>query len=129
MKTLAFAWIVCKHVKSNAIVMCQGTATVGVGAGQPNRIDAVGLAGFFFFFFLYFLILLFIIIYYSYYSSYYLILLSLAAHAKEKSKGAILASDAFFPFADGIEKVFSLFFSSFSSSFSFLLSFLLFHPH
>ena len=46
-------------------------ATVGVGAGQPNRVDAVGLA---------------------------------ADHAGERAKGASLASDAFFPFADGIEK-------------------------
>eukprot|EP00008_Paramoeba_atlantica_P002981 CAMPEP_0201488332 /NCGR_PEP_ID=MMETSP0151_2-20130828/17898_1 /ASSEMBLY_ACC=CAM_ASM_000257 /TAXON_ID=200890 /ORGANISM="Paramoeba atlantica, Strain 621/1 / CCAP 1560/9" /LENGTH=513 /DNA_ID=CAMNT_0047873597 /DNA_START=69 /DNA_END=1610 /DNA_ORIENTATION=+ len=67
---LKFAWVVCKHVKSNAIVCCQGTATVGVGAGQPNRLDAVGLA---------------------------------VKHAGERVKGSVLASDAFFPFADGIE--------------------------
>ncbi|MFV2066692.1 MAG: bifunctional phosphoribosylaminoimidazolecarboxamide formyltransferase/IMP cyclohydrolase [Pirellulales bacterium] len=41
---LAFAWDVCRHVKSNAIVLAQGEATVGVGAGQMSRIDAVELA-------------------------------------------------------------------------------------
>ncbi len=41
---LAFAWLAAKHVKSNAIVMAQGTATVGVGAGQMNRVDSVYLA-------------------------------------------------------------------------------------
>jgi len=43
-KSLAFAWIATKHVKSNAIVLVQGTATVGVGTGQPNRVDSVWLA-------------------------------------------------------------------------------------
>jgi len=57
-------------VKSNAIVLAKGTATVGVGAGQPNRVDAVGLA---------------------------------VKHAGDRSLGSVLASDAFFPFADGIE--------------------------
>lgn len=41
---LAFAWLATKHVKSNAIVLIQGTATVGVGAGQMNRVDSVYLA-------------------------------------------------------------------------------------
>jgi phosphoribosylaminoimidazolecarboxamide formyltransferase/IMP cyclohydrolase len=67
---MRFAWIACKHVKSNAIVLAQGTATVGVGAGQPNRVDAVALA---------------------------------VKHAGDRAVGSILASDAFFPFADGIE--------------------------
>jgi len=40
-KALAFAWLACKHVKSNAIVLVQGTATVGIGTGQPNRVDSV----------------------------------------------------------------------------------------
>jgi len=40
-KGLAFAWLACKHVKSNAIVLVQGTATVGIGTGQPNRVDSV----------------------------------------------------------------------------------------
>ena len=42
--SLAFAWLAVKHVKSNAIVLVQGTATVGVGAGQMNRVDSVYLA-------------------------------------------------------------------------------------
>lgn len=41
---LRFVWIVTKHVKSNAIVLAQGTTTVGVGAGQMNRVDSVGIA-------------------------------------------------------------------------------------
>jgi phosphoribosylaminoimidazolecarboxamide formyltransferase/IMP cyclohydrolase len=43
-RSLAFAWLAVKHVKSNAIVFVQGTATVGVGAGQMNRVDSVYLA-------------------------------------------------------------------------------------
>ena len=68
---LAFAWRVVKHVKSNAIVLAQGTATVGIGAGQMSRVDAVGLA---------------------------------VDEAGPKAVGAVLGSDAFFPFADGVEK-------------------------
>ncbi len=67
---LAFAWRVCRHVRSNAIVYAKGRATVGVGAGQMSRVDSVMLAG---------------------------------HKAGERSKGAVMASDAFFPFADGIE--------------------------
>ena len=66
-----FAWRVVKHVKSNAIVLAQGTATVGIGAGQMSRVDAVGLA---------------------------------VDEAGDKAKGAVLGSDAFFPFADGVER-------------------------
>jgi phosphoribosylaminoimidazolecarboxamide formyltransferase/IMP cyclohydrolase len=69
-RSLAFAWLAVKHVKSNAIVFVQGTATVGVGAGQMNRVDAVYLA---------------------------------ARRAGERSRGAVIGSDAFFPFPDGIE--------------------------
>ncbi len=43
-EALAFAWIVTKHVRSNAIVLVKGTATVGVGPGQPNRVDSVRIA-------------------------------------------------------------------------------------
>ncbi len=43
-RSLAFAWLAAKHIKSNAIVLVQGTATVGVGAGQMNRVDSVHLA-------------------------------------------------------------------------------------
>lgn len=67
---LAFAWLAAKHTKSNAIVLAQGTATVGVGAGQMNRVDAVRLA---------------------------------IWRAGERARGAVLGSDAFFPFADGVE--------------------------
>lgn len=70
MEELAFAWIAAKHVKSNAILFTRGNATVGVGAGQMNRVDSVRLA---------------------------------ARQAGEKAIGAVLASDAFFPFPDGIE--------------------------
>jgi phosphoribosylaminoimidazolecarboxamide formyltransferase/IMP cyclohydrolase len=69
-RSLAFAWLAVKHVKSNAIVFVQGTATVGVGAGQMNRVDSVYLA---------------------------------ARRAGDRSRGAVMGSDAFFPFPDGIE--------------------------
>ena len=42
--SLMFGWVVAKHVKSNAIVLCQGTKTVGVGAGQMSRVDSVMIA-------------------------------------------------------------------------------------
>ncbi|HWI60408.1 MAG TPA: bifunctional phosphoribosylaminoimidazolecarboxamide formyltransferase/IMP cyclohydrolase, partial [Symbiobacteriaceae bacterium] len=67
---LAFAWKVCKHVKSNAIVVAKGGQTLGVGAGQMNRIDAARHA---------------------------------LRQAGEQVKGAVLASDAFFPFPDVVE--------------------------
>ena len=41
---LRFAWKACQHVKSNAIVLAQGEATVGIGGGQPNRVDCVRIA-------------------------------------------------------------------------------------
>jgi len=44
LRSLLFGWIVAKHVKSNAIVLCQGTKTVGVGAGQMSRVDSVRMA-------------------------------------------------------------------------------------
>ena len=69
-RSLAFAWLAAKHVKSNAIVFVRGTATVGVGAGQMNRVDSVYLA---------------------------------TRRAGDRSIGAVMGSDAFFPFADGIE--------------------------
>ena len=70
LKDLAFAWQMARNVKSNAIVMVKGEATVGVGAGQMNRLESVNLA---------------------------------AKQAGEAAQGAVLASDAFFPFADGLE--------------------------
>ena len=44
MESLLFGWSVVKHVKSNAIVLCKGTKTVGVGAGQMSRVDSVSIA-------------------------------------------------------------------------------------
>jgi phosphoribosylaminoimidazolecarboxamide formyltransferase/IMP cyclohydrolase len=70
LEDLRFAWTVCAHVKSNAIVFAKGRQVVGVGAGQMSRVDSVRLA---------------------------------AAKAGERSRGAVAASDAFFPFADGVE--------------------------
>jgi phosphoribosylaminoimidazolecarboxamide formyltransferase/IMP cyclohydrolase len=68
--SLEFAWRVCKHVKSNAIVLAQGETTVGVGAGQMSRVISVQIA---------------------------------CEKAGDKAKGSVLASDAFFPFPDGLE--------------------------
>jgi phosphoribosylaminoimidazolecarboxamide formyltransferase/IMP cyclohydrolase len=68
---LKFAWKACQHVKSNAIVFAKGAATIGIGGGQPNRVDCVVMA---------------------------------AQRAGEKAQGAVMASDAFFPFADSVEK-------------------------
>jgi len=45
MESLLFAWKIAKHVKSNAIVLCRGTRTVGIGAGQMSRVDSVYLSG------------------------------------------------------------------------------------
>ncbi|GAB4402800.1 MAG: bifunctional phosphoribosylaminoimidazolecarboxamide formyltransferase/IMP cyclohydrolase [Anaerolineales bacterium] len=70
-RALEFAWKACQHVKSNAIVFAQGEATVGIGGGQPNRVDCVRIA---------------------------------AQRAGEKAQGAVMASDAFFPFPDSIEE-------------------------
>jgi len=69
--SMRFAVKVCEQVKSNAIVMVQGLATVGIGPGQTSRVEAVRIA---------------------------------ARRAGERAKGAILASDAFFPFKDGVEQ-------------------------
>lgn len=44
MKSLIFAWKACRHVKSNAIVLASGESTVGIGGGQPNRVDCVRIA-------------------------------------------------------------------------------------
>jgi phosphoribosylaminoimidazolecarboxamide formyltransferase/IMP cyclohydrolase len=67
---LRFAWIACQHVKSNAIVLANETATVGIGGGLPSRVDAARLA---------------------------------VEKAGTRARGAVMASDAFFPFADGLE--------------------------
>jgi len=68
---LQFAMRVCKHVRSNAIVLAGGLGTVGIGAGQMSRVDSVRLA------------------------------LDKARAAELPLEGSVLASDAFFPFADG----------------------------
>jgi phosphoribosylaminoimidazolecarboxamide formyltransferase / IMP cyclohydrolase len=70
---LLFAWRVCKHVASNAIVLAKGLRTIGIGAGQTSRVDAVRIA------------------------------LDRARKHGHDPRGAALASDAFFPFADGPE--------------------------
>jgi phosphoribosylaminoimidazolecarboxamide formyltransferase/IMP cyclohydrolase len=67
---LLFAWTVAGRVKSNAVVLASGGATVGVGAGQMSRVDAVGIA---------------------------------SRKAGDRARGSVLASDAFFPFRDGID--------------------------
>jgi phosphoribosylaminoimidazolecarboxamide formyltransferase/IMP cyclohydrolase len=68
--SLRFAWKACQHVKSNAIVFAQGEATVGIGGGQPNRVDCVRIA---------------------------------IERAGDEAQGAVMASDAFFPFPDSVE--------------------------
>jgi phosphoribosylaminoimidazolecarboxamide formyltransferase/IMP cyclohydrolase len=69
--SMKFAVRICEQVKSNAIVMVQGLATVGIGPGQTSRVEAVKIA---------------------------------ARRAGDRGQGCILASDAFFPFKDGIEQ-------------------------
>ena len=67
---LIFAWRAVRHVKSNAIVLAKDLATIGIGGGQPSRVDAVKIA---------------------------------VGKAGVRATGAVLASDAFFPFPDGIQ--------------------------
>jgi len=71
-RALLFAWKVCKHVKSNAIVYAREGQTVGVGAGQMSRVDSCKLG---------------------------------AMKAQLPLKGTVAASDAFFPFPDGVEEI------------------------
>jgi phosphoribosylaminoimidazolecarboxamide formyltransferase/IMP cyclohydrolase len=68
---LRIAWAVCRHVKSNAIVLATDLAIIGVGAGQMSRVDSVEIA---------------------------------IKKAGERGRGSVLASDAFFPFADSIHR-------------------------
>ncbi len=68
---LLFAWTVCKHTKSNAIVYVRDRQTVGVGAGQMSRVDSVKIG---------------------------------AMRAQLPTTGSVLASDAFFPFRDGLDE-------------------------
>ena len=77
---LLFAFRVCKHVKSNAIVYAKAGATVGIGGGQPNRVDSARIA--------------------AWKSEE----AAKAAGLPERlTQGSVVASDAFFPFADGLE--------------------------
>ncbi len=69
---LLFAWKVCRHVRSNAIVLAAGGATIGIGAGQMSRVDSVRIA-----------------------------IEKASAAQPELLAGSVLASDAYFPFADG----------------------------
>lgn len=71
-RTLLFAWKVCKHVKSNAILYARDGQTVGVGAGQMSRVDSCKIG---------------------------------AMKAQLPLKGTVVASDAFFPFPDGVEEI------------------------
>jgi phosphoribosylaminoimidazolecarboxamide formyltransferase / IMP cyclohydrolase len=74
LKALIFAWRVVKHVKSNAIVYARDGVLVGVGAGQMSRVDSVKLGA------------------------------NKARDLKHPLEGSVMASDAFFPFADGVEE-------------------------
>jgi phosphoribosylaminoimidazolecarboxamide formyltransferase/IMP cyclohydrolase len=79
MADLLFAFTICKHVKSNAIVYAKGGSTVGVGAGQMSRIDSSRIAA-----------------WKSEEAS------SAAGEPQPRTQGSVVASDAFFPFADGL---------------------------
>ena len=72
---LMFAWRVAKFVKSNAIVYCSGGRTLGIGAGQMSRVDSARIAA------------------------------MKAKHANLSLAGSVAASDAFFPFRDGLDVV------------------------
>ena len=76
---LIFAFTVCKHVKSNAIVYAKAGATVGIGAGQMSRIDSCRIA-----------------------AQKAIDAAEAAGESKPLTKGSVVASDAFFPFADGL---------------------------
>jgi phosphoribosylaminoimidazolecarboxamide formyltransferase / IMP cyclohydrolase len=73
-EALAFAWRVVKHVKSNAIVFASATQTLAIGGGQTSRVEAIRIA------------------------------VARARREKIDLRGSVLASDAYFPFADGLEE-------------------------
>jgi len=73
MAEIQFAFNICKHVKSNAIVLCNNFSTIGIGAGQPSRLDSCKIA-----------------------------VQKAKQFQSSKIKNSVAASDAFFPFADGI---------------------------
>lgn len=70
LRDLEFAWVACRAVKSNAILLAANGASLGIGMGQVNRVDSARLA---------------------------------VSRAGERASGSVAASDAFFPFADGLE--------------------------
>jgi phosphoribosylaminoimidazolecarboxamide formyltransferase/IMP cyclohydrolase len=72
MNDLKIAWLCCKHVKSNAIVLARDGMVVGIGGGQVDRVGAAGIA---------------------------------IAKAGARASGSVAASDAFFPFPDGPQKL------------------------
>ncbi|MCX5783775.1 MAG: bifunctional phosphoribosylaminoimidazolecarboxamide formyltransferase/IMP cyclohydrolase, partial [Elusimicrobia bacterium] len=74
---LRFGWIVCKHVRSNAIVLSDETSSVGIGAGQMSRVDSVHIAG---------------------------EKLGVFLKTNPKPKTLVMASDAFFPFRDAVDE-------------------------
>lgn len=76
-KNLKFAWVVCKHTKSNAIIYVKDLKAIGVGAGQMSRVDSAKIAA------------------------------SKAAQFGHDLRGSVAASDAFFPFADGLLEIVS----------------------
>jgi phosphoribosylaminoimidazolecarboxamide formyltransferase / IMP cyclohydrolase len=78
---LLFAFLVCKHVKSNAIVYAKDSATVGIGAGQPSRVDSARIG--------------------AWKSE---VAAKAAGLDTPLTRGSVVASDAFFPFADGLEE-------------------------
>ena len=78
LKEIEFAFTICKYVKSNAIVITNNFTTLGIGAGQPNRLDSCKIA-----------------------------VEKAKKFQPKKLKNSIAASDAFFPFADGIKKLIS----------------------
>jgi phosphoribosylaminoimidazolecarboxamide formyltransferase/IMP cyclohydrolase len=72
LRDLEFAWRACRSVKSNAILLASGLASVGIGMGQVNRVDSVRLA---------------------------------VRRAGDRAAGSVAASDAFFPFPDGVQEL------------------------
>ena len=75
MKNLIFAFNICRYVKSNAIVLTHNESTVGIGSGQPSRVDSCQIA------------------------------INKMKRFVNPSENIIAASDAFFPFVDGVEKL------------------------
>ena len=75
-ESLLFAFNICRYVKSNAIVLANNKSTIGIGTGQPSRLDSCKIA-----------------------------IDKAKKFLPDQLKGCVAASDAFFPFTDGIEKL------------------------